>query len=372
MLLEPGRHHEIALLAVGVAVEREGGGRYPRGACTNQSVGVLPVGGDGSDREARVDQRLQVRAVPGDEDADHAIRPITSSPGAGSATTAHQPIPRLKTRRSSSSATWRASQSNTGGRGQEPQSISACVPSGSDAAQVAEDPAAGDVGECLRAAAQSAGLVEVEPGRGEQVGPVVVLGLEHPPHEREPVRVHAGRREADHGVAGHDVAPVDELVAIDDADAGAGEVELAVAVDPGELRRLAADERDAGRAADLGGSLDELGDLVELDRRRRDVVEQHQRRGAGGQDVVDAVRGEIAAAVGEPSALPREHQLRPDAVGRGGEQAPVVERVEPREGPESGRSGRLDRGAQPRDDAVRDRERDSRLGVALLSRGHRH
>ncbi len=130
VLLEPGRHHEIALLAVDVAVERKGGCRYPRGACTNESVGVFAVGGDGSDREARVDQGLQVRAVPRDEDADHAIRPITSSLGAGSATTAHQPIPRLKTRRSSSSATWRASQSNTGGRGQELHSISACVPSG--------------------------------------------------------------------------------------------------------------------------------------------------------------------------------------------------------------------------------------------------
>ena len=50
---------------------------------------------------------------------------------------------------------------------------------------------------------------------------------------------------------------------------------------PGQLRRLAADERDAGRAADLGGALDELGDLVELDLVRRDVVEQHQRLGAG-------------------------------------------------------------------------------------------
>ena len=181
----------------------------------------------------------------------------------------------------------------------------------------------------------------------------------------------AGRREADHRVAGDDVAPVDELVAVDDADAGAGEVELAVAVDPGKLGRLAADERDAGCAADLGGSFDELRDLVEVDRRRRDVVEQHQRRGAGGQDVVDAVRGEIPATVGELSALAREHQLRPDPVGRGGEQAPVVERLESRERPESGRSGRLDSGAQPRDDAVRDRERNPRLGVALLSRGHR-
>ena len=47
----------------------------------------------------------------------------------------------------------------------------------------------------------------------------------------------------------------------------AGEVELALAVDAGQLGGLAADERDAGLAADLGGALDELGDLLEVDRR---------------------------------------------------------------------------------------------------------
>ena len=54
---------------------------------------------------AAVEQGLEVGPLAGDEDTDQRILPITVSPGAGSATTAHQPMPRLNTRRSSSSGT---------------------------------------------------------------------------------------------------------------------------------------------------------------------------------------------------------------------------------------------------------------------------
>ena len=125
--------------------------------------------------------------------------------------------------------------------------------------------------------AQAADVVEVEPGRRKQVGSVVVLLGQHAADEREAVRVHAGRREPDHGVAGLYARAVDQVGAVDDADAGGGEVELALAVDARELRRLAADQRTAGRAADLGGALDELGDLLELELGGGDVVEQEER-----------------------------------------------------------------------------------------------
>ena len=155
--------------------------------------------------------------------------------------------------------------------------------------------------------------------------------------------------EADHRVAALDGRAVDQLVAVDDADARAREVELALAVDPGQLRRLAADERDARRAAHLGRALDELGHLLELDPAGGDVVEQHQRRRAGREHVVDAVRGQVGAAGAQRAARAGEHQLRADAVGRGGEQAPLVERVR---GPRtrrtrSRRSTRRRRGAAP-------------------------
>ena len=78
-----------------------------------------------------------------------------------------------------------------------------------------------------------------------------------------------------------------------------GEVELALAVDAGQLGRLAADERAAGRAADLGRALDQLGDLLEVEPVRGDVVEQEERLGPAREHVVDAVRGHVGAAVAQ-------------------------------------------------------------------------
>ena len=85
-------------------------------------------------------------------------------------------------------------------------------------------------------------------------------------HEREAVRVDPARGEADDDVAGLDPGAVDHTVAVDDADARPREVDLGVAVDARQLRRLAAEDRAAGGAAHLGSAFDELGDLLELDR----------------------------------------------------------------------------------------------------------
>ena len=235
-----------------------------------------------------------------------AIRPITSSPGRGSrddrapadaevedaAQLVLVDVPR-EPRRTPAAAPRRPSRARR------------CRPSGSDALEVAEDAAAGDVRERLRAAAQRARDVEVEARRREQVG-----------RRRSPRRSSTRRTsvnpfactpadgEADHGVAGRDRRAVDQVGALDDADAGAGEVELALAVDAGQLGRLAADERDAGRAADLGGALDELGDLLEVGSRSRRRSRAASAASAPQvSDVVDAVRGEVGAAVAQPAAL---------------------------------------------------------------------
>jgi hypothetical protein len=106
--------------------------------------------------------------------------------------------------------------------------------------------------------------------------------------------------------------------------------------------------------------------LVEVDLVRCDVVEEQERVGATGRDVVDAVGGEIGAAVAEPAALPRQDQLRADAVGRRGEQAVVVEGVQAGEGAEALRARRLDGRAEALDDRSCGRERDPCRGVAAL------
>ncbi len=146
----------------------------------------------------------------------------------------------------------------------------------------------------------------------------------------------ARRREADHQVAGDAARAVDQAFALDDADARPGEVELVLAVDARQLGRLAADQRAAGLAADLGRALDELGDLLELDPVRGDVVEEKERLGAARDHVVDAVRGQVGAAsraarpararigfVPTPSVEPRA------GAGRRAEEPGEGERAEP-------------------------------------------
>src|SRR5262249_3664629 len=153
-------------------------------------------------------------------------------------------------------------------------------------------------------------------------------------------------------------------VSVDDADAGAREVELLVPVDARELRRLAADQRAARGAADLGGPLHQLRDLLRVDPVGRDVVEEEERLRAAAEDVVDAVRGEVHAGPAELPRTAREHQLRADAVGGGRQESPLVERMEPCERSEAGGTGGLDRGTEPLDDRVGGRQRDSGFLVA--------
>jgi len=83
------------------------------------------------------------------------------------------------------------------------------------------------------------------------------------------------------------------------------------------------------------------------------------------------VRRQIAPAVAEAAALAREDQLGADAVGRGGEEAPVTERLEPGEGAEALPAGGRHGGGEAPDDSVSDRERDTGVGVALRAPRHR-
>ena len=203
--LEPVGHRRVPRRPVGVVVELEDGrldaGRL--GALERPHAG--PVRGDRDDREARVEQRLQVRPGAGDEHADHPNRtpspgstaPITSpSPASPAGTTAQKPIPQLKTRSSSSSSTpCSASQSKTGGRSQACGSIRAPSPSGRTRARLPRDPAAGHVGERAHVGprAQRPHLVEVEPRRRQEEVGVEGAVADERAHEREAVRVDARR-----------------------------------------------------------------------------------------------------------------------------------------------------------------------------------
>ena len=175
--------------------------------------------------------------------------------------------------------------------------------------------------------------------------------------------MNTARGEADHHVSGFAARTVQQTLALADADARADKIELAFLVDARKLRGLAADQRAAGGAANFGGALDELRHLFELDAVRCDVVQQEERVCAGADDVVDAVRREVHSCPAQLSGAAGEHELRADAVGRGGEEARLVEWIDPGEAAEAGRACRRDGRAETLDQCLRGRERDSGLGV---------
>ena len=78
-------------------------------------------------------------------------------------------------------------------------------------------------------------------------------------HQRKAVGVHARRGEADHRVAGLDIAPRQQRAALGRADRKAAEIVIAVLVQAGHFRGLAADQRAAGFAAAFGDAGDDRG-----------------------------------------------------------------------------------------------------------------
>src|SRR4051812_16027651 len=64
--------------------------------------------------------------------------------------------------------------------------------------------------------------------------------FDDPPHEREAVRMHARAGEAENEIAGPNFGPGKHLVALDGADAEAGEVVVAIRVHAGHFGGFAA------------------------------------------------------------------------------------------------------------------------------------
>ena len=119
-----------------------------------------------------------------------------------------------------------------------------------------------------------------------------------------------------------DVALLDELrtpelVALRDADGEAGHVEVAVRELPGVLGGLAAEQHALGAHAALVHAGDDVGDLLGHDLADHQVVEEEERDGAAGGDVVDAHRDEVDADGVEPAHAAGDLDLGAHAVGAG-------------------------------------------------------
>ena len=206
VLDQPVGHRRVARLAVGVVVELEGGGRDPGRPRPLERPRIGLVARDRDDRQALVDQRLQVRPLAADEHADHVSRPITvPAPASALRHDRAHPDPDVEDAPLLLLGDALLVEPVVDRRALPRLPVDLHADAlGQDARQVAEDAAAGHVRERLHVGplAQRAHVVQVEPVRREQqVGVEVVLADERA-HEREAVRVQAGGGEAEHDVAG--------------------------------------------------------------------------------------------------------------------------------------------------------------------------
>src|ERR671925_505649 len=132
--------------------------------------------------------------------------------------------------------------------------------------------------------------------------------------ERVAVRVQTTALDADEHVAFADGFRAQQGRARTRADDETGDVVLAVDVEPGHLRGLAAEQRRAVLAARERHARDDALEPVGVEAPGREVIEEEERFGAHHGDVVDAVIHEVL-----PDGVVRveeigEAQLCPDAV----------------------------------------------------------
>ena len=120
--------------------------------------------------------------------------------------------------------------------------------------------------------------------------------------------------EPDDGVAGAYARAVDDPLALDDADAEAGEVVVVARVHAGHFRRLAADQRAARLDAALGDAGDDALGHVDGQLAGRVIVEEEQRLRALHDDVVGAHRDQVLADPVVQAGVDREPKLGADAV----------------------------------------------------------
>ena len=143
--------------------------------------------------------------------------------------------------------------------------------------------------------------------------------LEQVTDQAEAVAVHAGGVDADEDVALLDELRAPELVTLGEADGEAGHVEVAVGELAGVFGGLAAEEHALGAQAALVHAGDDVGDLLGDHAADHEVVEEEERHGAAGGDVVDAHRHEVDADGVEPADAAGDLDLGADAVGAGDE-----------------------------------------------------
>ena len=139
--------------------------------------------------------------------------------------------------------------------------------------------------------------------------------VDHGAHQRVAVAVHARGREPDHDIAVGDRGTVDQLVALDHADAEADQFEFTLRIETGHARGLTAEQRAARATAAFRYAAQRFLAELRVELAHREVVEEHQRLGALHDDVVHHHRDAVDADRAEVPELRGELQLGADAIG---------------------------------------------------------
>ena len=108
------------------------------------------------------------------------------------------------------------------------------------------------------------------------------------------------------------------------ADRETRKIVVAVLVEPGHFRGLAADQRAAGFPAAFGDARNDRGGGLGIELAAGEIVEEEQRLGALHHEVVDRHRHEVDADAGVQAGFDRDLDLGADAVG-GRDQDRVLE-----------------------------------------------
>ena len=164
------------------------------------------------------------------------------------------------------------------------------------------------------------------------------------------------------------------------ADGEAGQVEVAVGVHAGHLRRLAAHQRGTGAAAALGDAFDHPGGMVDRELAGREVVQEQQRLGPLADQVVDAHGDEVDADRIHQTGVDGDPELCPDPIGRGDQNGvgiPGGPQIEQRPEPAKrvqrpGPRGRCRGGLDALDQRVAGGDVDARLGIGQAVRAVGH
>ncbi len=119
----------------------------------------------------------------------------------------------------------------------------------------------------------------------------------------------------DHRIAGRDIRARQQRAALGRADRKAAEVVVAVLVETGHLRGLAADQRATGFPAAFRDAGDDRSSRLRIELAAGEVVEEEQRLGALHHEVVDRHCDQVDADAAMQPGVDRDLELGSDAVG---------------------------------------------------------